>query len=98
MVKPFLFPRAEMGADVERGENPGGMPLVPFYRTVRQEAAQIVQNEVAPERQLDADDVEAAGRSSEGRKVPAGEVVEAGGGQVTLVGGIDVGVMRAKVR
>src|SRR5262249_4815486 len=87
-----------MRPNVEGWKDPRSVALVPGHRTPRQPSSQIVQNEVSPERQLHLDDVEAEGRSGEGRKVLAGEVLEAGGGKVAAVGRVDIRVMRAEVR
>ena len=93
-----LFDGAEVAANVQGGEDPGSMTLIPFEVAAGKRSTQVVEHKVAAEGQLQALDIEAKGRAIEGTEVLSGEVLEAGGGQMADVRGIGVGIVRAEVR
>jgi len=59
------------------------MTLVPLEVAAGERAAKVVEQEVPAEGQLQALDIEAKGRTIEGFEVLSGQVLEAGGGQMT---------------
>src|SRR5690349_3240212 len=93
-----LFDGAEVAANVQGGEDPGSMTLIPLEVAAGKRSTQVVEHKVAAEGQLQALDIEAKGRTIEGFEVLSGQVLEAGGGQMTDVRGIGVGIVRAEVR
>lgn len=95
---PSTFPGPQPAPDIQRREDPGGVPLVPLQGPPREETPHIVQQEVPAEGQFHADDLEAVRRTGECREILPGEVLEAPRGHVPLVGRIDVGVVRAEMR
>src|SRR6185312_17473036 len=93
-----LFHGAQLAANVQGREDPGGMTLVPLEVAAGQLAAQVVEQEVPAEGQLQALDIETEGRAVEGFEILSREVLETGGGQVAHVRRIGVGIVRAEVR
>lgn len=87
-----------MAANVQGGEDPGSVTLVPLEVAAGERAAQVVEHKVPAEGQLQALDVEAEGRAVEGFEILSSEVLEAGGSQMADVRGIGVGIVRAEVR
>jgi len=81
-----------VATNIECGKNPRGVPLVPLQRSAGDEAAQIVEHEIAAEGELAIDNLEAVRRAGEGREVVAGEILEAGRRQVAAVRGVDASV------
>jgi hypothetical protein len=94
----WLFHGAQLAANVQGGEDPGGVTLVPLEVAAGERAAQVVEHKVPAEGQFQALDVKAKWRAVEGFEILSREVLEAGGGQVADVGGIGVGIVRAEVR
>src|SRR6266481_2430017 len=87
-----------MAANIEGGEDPGGMALVPLEIAASERAAQVIEHKIAAKGQLQVLDIETEGRAVEGFEILSGEVLEAGGGQMADVRGIGVGIVRAEVR
>src|SRR3954463_8120817 len=92
-----LFYGAQLAANIQGGEEPCGMALIPFEITPGERAAQVVEYKVAAEGQVEIFDIEAKGRAVEGFEILSGEVLEAGSGQMADVCGIGVGIVRAEV-
>ena len=93
-----LFHGAQVATNIQGGEDPGGMTLVPLEVAAGERAAQVVEHQVAAEGQLQGLDIEAEGSAVEGFEILSRQVLEAGCGQVADVRGIGVGIVRAEVR
>ena len=93
-----LFHRAQMAADIQGGEHPSRMPLIPFEISSSQRVPQIIQNKIPAKGQFHAHNIEAKGRPVKALEMLPRQMVETGRRQMTYMRRIGIRIVRAEMR